>query len=131
MAVSRPYGGLKGVGNPRGPCRYGPYDRPRGFRIHSFLPSLAFTISMIPGFCTDGTYRIPVSGSKPAPFQVVDIVPIRWMVPLVPPKSGSRTEGGMKRDKKRISFSNAMPHVSGGHLRGFAECGDVTVCVLC
>jgi len=24
----------------------------------------------------------------------------------------------------RISFSNAMPHVSGGHLRGFAECGD-------
>src|SRR2546426_363898 len=26
----------------------------------------------------------------------------------------------------RISFSNAMPHVSGGHLRGFAECGDVT-----
>ena len=27
----------------------------------------------------------------------------------------------------RISFSNAMPHVSGGiHLRRFAECGDVT-----
>ena len=27
----------------------------------------------------------------------------------------------------RISFSNAMPQVSGGHLRGFPDCGDVTV----
>jgi len=26
----------------------------------------------------------------------------------------------------RISFSNAMPQVSGGHLRGFPDCGDVT-----
>jgi len=30
------------------------------------------------------------------------------------------------KNNRRISFSNAMPHVSGGHLRGFAECGDVT-----
>src|SRR3989442_1078617 len=28
--------------------------------------------------------------------------------------------------ERRISFSNAMPQVSGGHLRGFADCGDVT-----
>src|SRR5437879_9026258 len=29
-------------------------------------------------------------------------------------------------DFARISFSNAMPQVSGGHLRGFPDCGDVT-----
>jgi hypothetical protein len=30
-------------------------------------------------------------------------------------------------NRKRISFSNAMPQVSGGHLRGFPDCDDVTV----
>src|SRR5205823_14947135 len=64
MAVSRPYGGLKGVGSPRGPCRYGPYDRPRGLRIHSFLPSLAFTISVISWCCTHGTHRPPASSQR-------------------------------------------------------------------
>src|SRR5437867_10359316 len=27
---------------------------------------------------------------------------------------------------RRISFSNTMPQVSGGHLRGFPDCGGVT-----
>src|SRR5207247_7058631 len=47
--------------------------------------------------------------------------PDRWAVKGENPRNSS----------PRISFSNAMPHVSGGHLRGFAECGDVTECVLC
>ena len=35
------------MGKPRGPSRYGPYDRVRGFVIQSFLASVDFTISRI------------------------------------------------------------------------------------
>src|SRR5262245_38306023 len=98
IAVNRPYGGLTGVGNPPGTCRYCPYARPSGCKIPSLSPSFGLPISEVPGVCTGGTQRIPVSGSKPAPFHVVETVPIRWMVPLVPFAPDSRTDGGMKRD---------------------------------
>jgi len=37
------------------------------------------------------------------------------------------TAKGIPKDRSWLPLlGNAMPHVSGGHLRGFAECGDVT-----
>ena len=46
---------------------------------------------------TDGTYRMPVSGSTPAPFQSVPPTsPGTTSVPRVPPGRSSMSDGGVK-----------------------------------
>src|SRR5262245_40682234 len=82
IATRRPYGGLK-IGRPCGPSSHGPVTAAPRRVAHSTvakpepvgaLPrvasgSFALIISAMNGACTDVTYRMPVSGSAPAPVQ--------------------------------------------------------------
>ena len=93
MATSRPYGGLKS-GSSRGPSM-GVIECSTRFMSERGCSDRVMPIT--DSLCTDGTYRIPVSGSTAAPPQSAPpTTPGICSVPRVPPGDSSTSEGAVK-----------------------------------